>query len=735
MWFRSPGHRTALVSLLGLLQGIAGAAHAQDAGGEIILEEIIVTARKRMENIQDTPVSVTAFTAASMERLGIEDIADVAKRTPGLQYGDFGDIKLSPTTLRGVIGGAGSAGSDPAVGYYVDEVFVGQGAGANLDLYDIERVEVLRGPQGTLFGRNTIGGVISLTTKRPTQDPEASFQAQYGNYDFLRLATSVSGGVSETVAAKLSVIRERRDGTMRNDFLDRDANTQGSLSLRGQVAAALGPETDLLLTGEYRNVDQRPLAYETLRYNNATTLPNVIDLFGHPRNTDPGDRHVFLDDANKETLDAYGLSARLETSFDDLDLTSITSYRWHDYFSRADTDRSPVKFLYDGDPEKVDRFSEELRLGRQGETFDWMTGLYYYRQVARNQSFVEVGSDLATLLEAPELAGLVTGSDAKMRTTSLAGFASLTWKASTAFDITGGARLTRDKKTINYVQNDPIDLLGGTSSLQGSDNWTRLTPTLNARYRFNDDVMGYATVSSGFKSGGYNDALGDADGIAFGPETLWNYELGLKSDLFDRRVTANIALFYMDWKEIQITQDDPRTPLYDPVISNAGAAHSKGIELEVNARPVQPLWIGFNASLQQAEFDEGTIPARPPAQPIRLNKVPQTPRYTASLFAEYTVPLTGLGDLSVMGEVVARGTSYLTLDNQADGRVGAHRLVNARITLAADSGWRLALWGKNLTDTDYHTRLFDLYNTDEVGQKLVMLGDPRTYGIELRVDF
>lgn len=692
------------------------------------LPKVVITARKQQETAMEAPISVTAFTADSLVNQGIADISAIALRTPGMAYGNFGDNKLSPTSLRGIVGDSGSAGADPAVGYYLDEVFLGQGVGAAVDIFDLERVEVLRGPQGTLFGRNAIGGAVSYTTARPTNEFEARLEADVGNYDYYRLGGVVSGPiVGDKVMGRLAALTSERSGTSDNLVLGEDVNTQGSWSVRGQLLFDLGPETEWLLSADYKEVDQEPLIYETLVYDPATTFVTVMDLFGVDRNADPFDRDVYADQAPEETAELWGVASTFSTTIGGVDLVNITSYREHDYFNRADTDRSALSWLYDGDPETATRFSNELRLSGSAGDFDWIVGAYYYEQEASNLSFVEVGSDLADLLGVPEAAGARSGSDAQLDTTSMAAFASVTWNVSEKLDVTVGGRYTTEEKTIDYVQSDAFELLGGDFAVTGSDEWSEFTPTANLRYRFTPETIGYVTVSSGFKSGGYNDALGDANGISFDPETLWNYEAGLKGELFDGRMQASTALFYMDWSDIQVTTDNPNTPLFDPQIFNAGAAHSMGLELELLAQLTDNFQAGLNGAIQEAEYDEGVL-----ADGTPLRQIPFAPDYTLNVFGEYNAPLTASLDWFARGEVISRGESYLTQDNQPDGRVDAYSLLNLSAGIgASDGSWRFSVWGKNLGDEDVKQRLFDLSGTDVVGQKFIILGDPTTYGVKL----
>jgi iron complex outermembrane receptor protein len=242
--------------------------------------------------------------------------------------------------------------------------------------------------------------------------------------------------------------------------------------------------------------------------------------------------------------------------------------------------------------------------------------------------------------------------------------------------------------------------------------------------------MVYAAISKGFKSGGFNDALGDADGIAFDPEQLWNYEAGFKGEFLDRRVITNVTVFYMDWSDIQVTNDNPGTPIFDPTIVNAGKAHSTGMEFELQALVTERLRINAGLSVQESEYDEGTLPTGEP-----LRKIPFAPDYSGDVMAEYRIPV-GTGEVFLLGELLLRGETYLTPDNQSDGRVDSYQLLNLRAGYAAASDrWSVTLWGRNLGDEDVVQRLFDLSDQDVIGQKFIALNDPRTYGVTFRVNY
>lgn len=728
---RSWGTSGAIVASLSVIVGLDVAAAAEFGANRASIEEVIVTARKRQETKQETPLSVTAFTSDMIDRAGIGDINDVALRTPGLNYGNFGDEKLSPLSLRGVVGGSGSAGADPAVGVYLDEVYLGQGVGATIDLFDLEAIEVLRGPQGTLFGRNTIGGLLHYRTARPTEEFLAYATLDVGNYNARRIAAAVSGPLGgSSVLGRLSFVSDQRDGTSDNLVLSRDANSRDSWSARSQLELDLTDRATWRLSADYRKVDQDSLVFETLSYNDTAMFVDVLEGAGLPRNTDPYDRDVYADDVAYERSEAWGVTSNISATVGSVDVVNITSYREHEYENRTDTERSALQWAYDGDPEDVSRFASELRLSWTTGDFDWIAGVYYYEQDTANLSFVELGPDLLTLLGVGPVT-IDAGSDAAMDTESVAGFGSVTWNVSDRLDFTLGGRYTREEKSIDYSQSDPLGLLGGDFAATGKDDWSEFTPSANVRYRFSPTVMSYVTVSRGFKSGGFNDGLGDATGISFDPERLWNYEAGVKSMLLDGRVQANASVFRMDWQDIQISADNPATPVFDPITLNAGEAHSTGIEVELLSRLGDHLTVGLNASLLEAQYDEGSLPDGRP-----LDRVPFAPEHTLNLNAEYRAPLTGDMEWFVGGEVLARGESYLTFEDNENGRVGAYELFNLQAGVEAANGrWRVSVWGRNLGDETVKQRLFDLFDLGIVGQNFIVLNDPRTYGLSVRLQF
>lgn len=696
------------------------------------LNTITVTAQRREEDIQIVPVAVTAFSAGDLEIRSALNLEEVARSTPGFQYVGDESIKATRPSIRGIAGGGGTAGRDSSIGVYVDDVYLGGPASANVELFDLDRVEILRGPQGTLFGRNTLAGVINMASKMPDDEFGGYVQAEYGNYDHKRLKGRVSVPlVKDKLSASLSGLYFDREGFLENAYLNTDTNDAHQWGLRGALRFTPTENMDWLFSADYREVDQKAKSQETL-INDPTAIPG---LFGAQLNTDPYDRVVYSGFAGEETLEAWGLSARGVVSFDGFDLISVTSYREHHYFNDGESDQTPFGVGRNQDPEDVERFTQEFRFETTGEgPFKAIVGAFYLDQDAVNGGHILLESDLVSVLTGGALTGELTGgATGKTSTESVALFGSLDYDVTDKFTVSFGARQTWEDKSIDFDQVDfesvfGFPLLASTGSYTGADTFESFTPSATAKYRFTDDVMIYATISEGFRSGGFNDTTGDLSGIAFDPETLWNYEAGLKSTLFEDRLRLNASLFSMKWKDIQIQADDPATEnLYDPRILNAGEAHSNGVELEMVAALTPDFTIDSSFAYFDDEFDEGNLAGNDLG----------APEYTFSLSGTYVYAVTSDLDLTFRGEYYRQGDQYVNLDQtRPENLQEGYELLNARIVLApADRDWELAVWGKNLTDETYNVRTFDLLTNPFVGQLFNILGTPRTYGVSVKKSF
>ena len=715
----------------------ATGAHAQ-------VDTLVVTAQKREQNIQDVPVSVTAFGAADLEARNVITFEEVARSVAGLQFENDVDIRTSRIRIRGITGGGATAGTDSSVGVYIDEVYLGQSAAANTDLFDLERVEVLRGPQGTLFGRNTLSGVINMTSQRPSEEFGGYLKAEYGNFNHVRVRGRVSGAVIEDkLSASVSGVFFNRDGFLENEFLGVDTNDQNNWGARLGLYFTPTDNIDWIISADYRKVDQRAKTYETLINDFEGSVPG---LFGALLNTDPFDRVTFGDFAGEETLEMWGVSARGRIQFGNFDVVSVTGYRSHDYLSDGESDLTPFGVGRNQDGQDVGRFTQELRLETTTDgPLQAIIGGFYLDQDATNVSGIllqeELVATLPILFSLPPVPvmELTGGAVGVTDTQSYAIFGSLSYDVTDRLQLAFGARQTwEDKTLVSFEQTDfesvfGFPLLASTGSVPTTeDSYNAFTPTGTIRFKAADDVMVYATASRGFRSGGFNDGLGDLSGIAFGPETLWNYEAGLKSTWFDQRFLANLALFYMEWDDIQLNADDPTTPtLFDPRTINAGRAVSKGVELETVAALTDHFTLEANFTVVDAEFKEGVLLDGTP-----LDRIPGAADFTMNIAADYVFPINENFDLQLRADYYRQGEVALQPDQSLpEAFQEGYGLLGARASLVSGNGWQVAVWGKNLLNADYNVGVLDLLANPFVGQFFNALGAPRTYGGEIRIDF
>lgn len=732
-----PNIRTMLLTTSIIVTASGGSAFAEDSPvkGQGF-EEIVVTAQKRAESAQDVPLSISAYNASSLERIGATGLDDITSRTPNFEFSDFGELKLSAPSIRGVFqSGSFGAGADPSVGFYLDEVYLGNNVGNNIDLFDLERIEVLRGPQGTLFGRNTIGGAVNITTRKPAETFEGSAELTYGNFDYVRVRGYASGPIIEgKVLAKLSGVFSDRDGLTRNTFLNNRVNDQHNWGVRGQILFLPSDRTEITVSLNYREVDQRGGGYEIAQ------MTPLFDGSVDPDFTyDPGapdDYSIAQNVESRETLEAWDVAVKAVHGMEGMEFTSISSYSEHEYFSLNDSDRTPFDWIEDGDPEDRWAFSQEFRLASNDEgRFEWIVGLYYFHQYTSNIAYIRFGQDFNELL-----LGIPSGtepdgyafSDGVIKSDSYAGYAHGNYDLGGGFEASLGLRLTHDKKKLEYEQNDASGLLGSIAFFTDNDSWTEFTGDATLSYFWNQDVMTYVRVNRGYKSGGFNDSLGAQFNPAFDPEHVWNFEGGIKSQWFDNRLILNAAAFHLVWSDIQIADIIPGAGL-SVAVGNFGKAESTGFELEMSAMPIDNLEISANIGYLDAEFTKGNSLGNVTAG----DRLPG-PKFSAGISGAYHQSLGDAGELTWFVEYLHKGKHRVAGDPlPAVGfQQAAYQLLNARLSYSApNDNWRIAIWGRNLTDKTYVTRYFDLAGVDIIGSIFQQLGERRTYGVDVSFDF
>lgn len=723
--------RTALWrSVCGFAVIAAAPAAAQETAEETGLADIVVTAQKREQSIQDVPIAVSAFDSRTLEQTRTSDVRDLAERTPNLVTTNF-NVAEPRYAVRGIGSTSDSAASDPSVAVFVDEVYMGRPAISNFDLFDLERIEVLRGPQGTLFGRNTSGGAISVITARPQIDRSfGRAQGSIGNKGVYEARVVANAGNDRNFAARIGGAWTGHGAFSRNIVNGGRLDYAQNMTVRGQLLFEPSDRLTILWGADFVNDDNggnARIPYPVIP--TTATAPLIRRLY--PAGASP--RLSFADPRTFQKREAWGTNLRLEFDAGFAELVSITSYREADINQHEDLNGlspSPPWVLVNQDyvRESSNQFTQELRLVSQADSsVDWVAGLYYFREnVDRNERF------FTRFLPLPAAGGDVTFLQ-DVRSTSYAAFAQATVPLVGGLRATGGLRYTHDRKRMisSAINNDPADpvpgipLFPGTpySNELGRDSWGQLTGKGSLEYKFGDNLL-YASVSRGYKSGVFASQANNVNDVrnALPPEKVWAYEAGTKLTLLGNRLRFNVAGFYYDYTDLQQFLLNAQLRL---VTFNVDA-RVKGVEAEATAAVTDWLTVGGTGALLDTKIKASNVGG------INLNgrRLPQAPKRSYSLFASTRFDLGSMA-LSARVDYSYRSSFFTEPTNLPETRVPGYGLVNARAALSfADDRYEIAVWGKNLSN-----KLYQVHVIPFLGNGFSVFGDPRTYGVTLTARF
>jgi len=712
---------TATTALAAVMMSPAFAV-AAEAGGASTIEEVIVTAEHRAVDIQTTPISLTAITASTIEDSGIKRVEDFANLLPNV-YIDDRNLRGQSVAIRGISADLNNPGLDQGVGLFIDGVYLGRATAANTNLFNLERIEVLRGPQGTLYGKNAIAGAINYITRKPTDRAGAEAAVSYGNYDAVTGSAMVSGPlVAGKVFASLGASIDQRKGLVRNlttGRRDDDRNGQGA---RAVIVALPSDDLELVLRADISKDRTRSGSIQVVNNGQFTGTP-----FAQP---DPSTRTIAQNRDPRSDRDTGGVSGEINWKVGGGVVTSLTAYRYSDWQNLADNDYTALDILASGIKEDQTQFSQELRFtsGSEGP-LTYVAGLYYFRQDLDTDSKAIVGPALG--IYPTEVSGSIF---ADLTTDSYAAFANGAYKFTDQLSLTAGIRYTREEKSVVQSQTgDPLQLLQRNQAPRRiSRSEDNVSPTLGLTYTPSDDLFVYAKVSRGYKSGGFNVfSITPTSNAEYAPEHVTNYEGGFKSEFLDRRLQLNVTGYYLDYRNLQASQLLLINGLSVFQTSNAAKARSYGAEVSLAARPTPELTLnatyGYNNSTYRSYANATSTGAD-----YTGNRLPRAPRSNASLAAQYEHPVTDDLSLFARTEVSYRSKTYFAPDNAFTQ--GAVTLVNARIGMQSQAhGWGAYLWARNLGDKDY--AIDKQAGAIVAGQTIKALAAPRTYGIELRASY
>ena len=675
-------------------------------------ETVVVTARKRTEDIQQVPISISTLSSDEITSHGAHDLRDLDYQVPNMVQPGL-DSDINPTvSIRGISSDSRNIGFESGVSVYIDGVYTGRPTSYMQDLVDVDRIEVLRGPQGTLFGKNTIAGVINIVNRKPDAVTRGMASFEVGNFSLFREEGSISGPISadDTWMAGVSAYRLDRDGIQDNVFNGKDYWNEHRMGGRGQLR--FHPDDKLDITLEVDGLTDRSRPETT----------HVVEGFGASFVAhDPFD--IDIDAPVRVKRDVYGSSLNGDYSLSNGGtITSITAYRDNkvDFISDDDATEFAILTSHFIDHEK--QWTQELRYSSPGDrAFRYVIGAYFYDQ--------HVDTSRVSLAPAGGLApvDLTVSLDATVQTRDWAGFAQADWDVTPALTLTAGIRYTTENKSLdmNLVGLPPFGIISlVTHPSKDSNAWT---PMASAVYKINESLNAYVTVSRGFKAGGYNADFVGNDELSFGPEFVTNYEGGLKFFGAGDRLRLNLAVFHMDYSDLQVSVFRPFTGF---IIANAATATINGAEVDGSFQVTSHTSLTTGIGYTDATFDKFVTGS---GDDFSGNRLPYAPRWTFNFGAQQEIVLGNFGSLFVRGEYVYRAKYFSNSDNVDVHTIPGYSLWNGSLTLEpVNSHWSVQAWVENLADK--------LYISDQdapigglLGSRSETYGAPRTYGVRLTV--
>ena len=714
---------------------LAAPSYAQDTVTEE--EELVVTARRTEESLQEVPASVSAFSEQQLQRLGATDATGLQGAVPNLNIVQGrGSSNATNIYIRGVGQPDALQTFDPAVGFYVDGVYYSRIRGTQMDLLDIERVEVLRGPQGTLYGKNTIGGAYSIITRRPGQDPHGLFQVTAGDYGQLESRIAASGPLTDTLAIGGALFGASRDGYVTNPVTNEEYNNRNAWGGRFQAAWDPASNFNVDFSVDYAEEDNALTMGQAV--SSLTTIvgvpipagavPSPLPEFNFTARATPG-----LPNSSEMTHWGSSLRASWELS-DNLTLRSISAYRNLNYTDYVDIDATFLELgdvLVDVDQDQV---SQELQAIWEGDRWTTIGGLFYLRENVGSHQEAYADDLLGTVLGGGTFTRTV---DDDLQTTSMAAYVNATYQLTDRLSVSGGLRYTEEEKdyfrtTSTFSSNALFTANPARPPVNINDTWDDISGLISIDYQLTDDFLLYGRVAQGFKSGGFNGrANNPGEEAPYDPETVTSYEAGFKSDWFDNTLRANFAVFYNDYRDFQARVSNLTTdpgsglPSIELTVLNAGQLEISGAELELSYRPVEALTLDAQIGYLNAEYGEFEDLRFTSFGNSRAFQTPAfSPEWTSRFGAAYTWDVGAEGSVVLAGSARFRSRQALAVDNTITNSTTEiaglfqddYWLYDASLTWNVNDIFSIAVQGRNLSD--------EVYKTD--GQEFSSVGNIRT---------
>jgi len=733
-----------------MLPGQSWAMEDQRNTDEMELEVIVVQATKRDAALEDTAGSLNVVAGADVGAGGVQNAADLSVEIPNLSIGDqFG---VNRAFIRGIGFNSIDLGADGAVAFLQNGSVITRPAAQLSGFYDLQQIEVLRGPQGTLYGRGATGGVVNLVSKRPTDELEGYGQFSYGNFDAVTLEGAVGGPITDNLMFRVAGEYENRDGYGTNLATGNPVDDRDAYALRGSLLYDNGDNLEVLIIGDYFREDDFNYAFHDFGPSIVpqASLPGpafggqtIFDL-----TDDPEPRDINSDEDAINDREGWGLQGIITWDADDWSVVSTTSYREFDRFNRDDLDVTDVDaFGQNNYFENSRAFTQDVTFNYQQDNWSLLGGATYVHEKLDGQVLVRLNNIRTILFGAPADPTAppdIFLQDGSVTTDALGIFLEGTYEVSDRLRITAGARYNYEKR--DGDGSFTFTVFGLNVPTDNTESWDRVTHKFLVEYDVSDDLLLYANSTSGFKSGVIN--VGSTNPV-IDPEIIWSYEVGFKYADSDRRFNFNGSGFYYDYSNLQVGFVNAANTVET---INAASAEIWGIELEANVNVTEEFSLRAFVTYLNAEFTDfcngyyaAGVPSRRqfPVCPtgadngfdLSGNQLPNAPEFTLAVFADYRTELGNAGYLDLSFDANYQDDVFFTEFNNQDGFQEGYVILNARATYTtADEQFAVSVWGRNLTD-EYivanNITTAPLYGFVRVGS----IRPPRTYGVTLSVNF
>ncbi|MES2824270.1 MAG: TonB-dependent receptor [Pseudomonadota bacterium] len=687
------------------------------------IEEVVVTAQMREENIQSVPIAIGVYNNDFLANIGASSLTETEYAIPNINFGAGGRNTRGEISIRGVGAYSRNIGNDARIVVYVDGVLTGRSSTFDQSLIDVERIEVLRGPQGTLSGANAIVGVINIVTETPHDKPSFTLLTDIGNFDLRSVTGKLNLPVTADLYASLLVGTTKQDGFVDNVTFNKHLQDTDRENAKLKFRYVGIENLTIDLGFDYLNDDAQS--------SNAQAIADVGKYTGFSLAPAPRDVAHNAEEFSQRELTSTTINAHYLTA-QNYEIVSTTGLRKSEFSELSEEDYSPFDVATSLFDEKNTQLSQEFRLvSPQHETADYVIGVFFLDQDISTERHANFGADAAGI-QSRYPSNSSVAIPASANTKSYAAYSNGNWRFTNKWEATGGIRYIYETKNIDYSSIDTTGRFINERNLRDNETYKELLPKVGLNFHYSPNILMYGAISRGYKSGGWNaDFISTLENFQINPEYAINYELGIKSTFFDDRLTLNTAAFstkFHDFQVLQFAKDGAGNIII--FYTNAGKVTSQGFELDTKMKIYSDLSVSFNAALTKAKFDEFKN-GDSAGNDYDNNKLPFAPEHTYYLALDYQHDFSE--SLTLYGHIDYgySGSYFSHPDNRLINATSHHYIANSRLGVKIDDGWDISLWIKNITnETNLRQR-----SVSFLGIPRGYYDPPRSFGLTVKYNY